>query len=247
MDAKKKYITAMLALAALLAGLFYINRNSDSNEEIDGADVARGKDQTEIEQISHAETVSPPSSHSNLDGNAILKARLFDEYRCPQIKCSLSPFIAENEYEAMWLHARGYPSQKNREEAKSLPTSELKHQASTGDLIAASLYGERLIEEKEWAKAYGVLVEAASRGNLYAMYALSDIAAKNPDQPNGIESKAWLRLAYLSGDYKATMQLARTFPQLNGMPEQLLIDKFAADDFRKLMRYRSYPRPPAGN
>ncbi|MFZ5637734.1 MAG: hypothetical protein ACOY82_14230 [Pseudomonadota bacterium] len=232
-------VVLVAALAAFLAGRhFGVQANAHAAEDA----------RVEIRSDRHSPTASIPrlvAPRPRIDPT--LRAQLFEEYRCPQAACDLSPFIAENEYEAMWLRARGYPSQKNREEAKSLPTSELKHQASTGDLIAASLYGERLIEEKEWGKAYGVLVEAASRGNLYAMYALSDIAAKNPDQPNGIESKAWLRLAYLSGDYKATMQLAKTFPQLNGMPEQLLIDKFAADDFRKLMRYRSYPRPPAGN
>ena len=174
-----------------------------------------------------------------------VRAQLFAEYRCQRSACNISPFLAENENEALWLRARGYPSPQQREEAKRLPTVELKLRTEKGDLIAASLYGERLMEENDWNGAHNVLLKAASEGSLYSLYALSYRAANHPEHHSRIEAGKWLRLAYLAGDYKATIQLVQIYPRVNETPEQLLIDQYAADSYRKFLRYRSYPRPPS--
>jgi hypothetical protein len=169
---------------------------------------------------------------------------LFEEYRCQKAACDLSPFIAENENEAIWLRQRGYPSPQQREQAKTLPTSELKLRADRGDLVHLSLYGERLMEEGQWERAYGVLSAAATRGSLYSLYALAQASTNDPKNANAIEARSFLRLAYLAGDYKAQLQLIKTFPQFNGTSDDLLTDEVAAHRFRKLLRYRMYPRPP---
>ncbi len=195
---------------------------------------------------------SPPSTHASsiiqtqlLQATPELKAELFAEYRCQKISCDMSPFLAENENEAVWLRQRGYPSPRQREEAKRLPTVELKLRTEKGDLIAASLYGERLMEENDWTKANRVLLKAASEGSLYSLYALSYRAANHPQHRSRIEAGKWLRLAYLAGDYKATIQLVQIYPPVNEMAEQLLIDQYAAHTYRNFLRYRSYPRPPS--
>jgi hypothetical protein len=174
-----------------------------------------------------------------------VKAQLFAEYRCQKSSCNMSPFLAENENEALWLRQRGYPSEQQREEVKRLPIVELKSRSEKGDLIAASLYGERLMEEGDWTKPYPLLLEAANKGSLYALYALSYRSLNHPKHPDYISARAYLRLAYLAGDYKATIQLTQTAPHMNGQAEQLLIDEYAADKYRNLMKYRSYPRPPS--
>ena len=174
-----------------------------------------------------------------------VKAQLFAEYRCQKSSCNMSPFLAENENEALWLRQRGYPSEQQREEAKRLPTVELKSKADKGDLIAASLYGERLMQEGNWTESYPVLLRAANKGSLYALYGLSYRALNHPEHKNYTSARAYLRLAYLAGDYKATIQLTQTAPHMNGQAEQLIIDAEAAHKFRNLMQYRSYPRPPS--
>lgn len=174
-----------------------------------------------------------------------VKAQLFAEYRCQKSSCNMSPFLAVNEDEALWLRQRGYPSEQQREEAKRLPTAELKSRADKGDLIAASLYGERLMEEGDYEKAYRALLLPATKGSLYALYGLSYNALNHPKNPDYISARAYLRLAYLAGDYKATIQLTQTAPHMNGQAEQWMIDEYAAHKFRNLLRYQSYPRPPS--
>jgi hypothetical protein len=185
----------------------------------------------------------PVEATAHTDSN--VKAQLFAEYRCQKPSCNMSPFLAENENEAVWLRQRGYPSEQQREEAKRLPTVELKSRANKGDLIAASLYGERLMEEGDYEKAYVTLLQPATKGSLYALYGLSYNALNHPKNPDYISARTYLRLAYLAGDYKATIQLTQTAPHMNGQPEQLQIDEYAAHKFRNLLRYQSYPRPPS--
>ena len=174
-----------------------------------------------------------------------VRAQLFAEYRCQKTACNISPFLAENENEAVWLRQRGYPSEQQRGEAKRLPTVELKSRADKGDLIAASLYGERLMEEGDYEKAYRAFLEPAIKGSLYALYGLSYNALNHPKNPDYISARVYLRLAYLAGDYKSMIQLIQTAPHMNGQAEQLLIDEYAAHKYRNLLKYRSYPRPPS--
>ena len=173
-----------------------------------------------------------------------MRAQLFAEYRCQKSACNISPFLAENENEAVWLRQRGYPSEEQRKEAERLPTIELKLRADKGDQTAVSLYGERLMEEKNWKDAYGALLPASRRGNIYAMYALSKYSAEHPQHKSPLEARTWLRLAYLAGDYKSTMQLVQTYPEFNGTAEQLIVDRDAAHYYRQFLNYRTYPRPP---
>ena len=232
-----------LVFAAMIFYVFrYSETGTETNQPADKPDTNISEKAPSLQPAddSHLEAIPYKTS-----ANAGLKAQLFQEYKCQKAACDLSPFLAENENEALWLRARGYPSPQQREEAKRLPTVELKLRTEKGDLIAASLYAERLMEENNWSRAYGVLLKASAEGSLYSLYALSNRAANHPQHRSGIEARTWLRLAYLAGDYKATIHLVQTYPQLNEMPEQLLIDRFAAEEYRKLLRYRSYPRPPS--
>jgi hypothetical protein len=193
--------------------------------------------------IPHPSDQRPVETTAHVDSN--VKAQLFAEYRCQKPSCNMSPFLAENENEAVWLRQRGYPSEQQREEAKRLPTVELKSRTDKGDLIAASLYGERLMEEGDYEKAYVTLLQPATKGSLYALYGLSYNALNHPKNPDYISARTYLRLAYLAGDYKATIQLTQTAPHMNGQAEKLQIDEYAAHKFRNLLRYQSYPRPPS--
>jgi hypothetical protein len=243
MTAKRNAIFIFWALA--IAAAFLIGRTSkDQNAAPQALSVQTS---TAVEHSSA--TTTPPSvqrpAEITVYTSPNVKAQLLAEYRCQKSSCNMSPFLAENENEALWLRQRGYPSEQQREEAKRLPTVELKSRSEKGDLIAASLYGERLMEEGDWTKPYPLLLEAANKGSLYALYALSYRSLNHPKHPDYISARAYLRLAYLAGDYKATIQLTQTAPHMNGQAEQLQIDEYAADKYRNLMKYRSYPRPPS--
>lgn len=243
MAAKTNKIVIICGLL-LIAAAFLIGRISEDQNALQAfspqtnaaEELSSAKEIPSLVQKS-AETASYTASN--------VKAQLFSEYRCQKSACNMSPFLAENENEAVWLRQRGYPSEQQREEAKRLPTIELKSRTDKGDLIAASLYGERLMEEGDYEKAYRVLLQPAIKGSLYALYGLSYNALNHPKHPDYTSARAYLRLAYLAGDYKATIQLTQTVPHMNGQAEQLIIDAEAAHKFRNLLRYRSYPRPPS--
>lgn len=242
--AARKNIALAVAVAAVA---FFVGREYGSRHVPETAIAKPAR----TEASEPAAVMQPGRSDSNprpatqrQQVSATLRAQLFEEYRCPQPSCGLNPFIAENENEAVWLRYRGYPSPQQREEAERLPTSELKDRANKGDLVFATLYGERLMEEGNWKDSYPVLLKAVDQGSLYALYALSYQSEHHPEFKDPIGSRAYLRLAYLSGDYKAQFQLIKTFPEFNGTSDDLLTDSLAAHKFRNLMRYRMYPRPP---
>jgi hypothetical protein len=242
---QKTLAVICIALVAVI-GTFVYRQPSGRPENPENSAVSE-EDASAWEEQSSLPTkqTAPIIETQSLQATPELKAQLFAEYRCQKPSCNMSPFLAENENEALWLRQRGYPSEQQREEAKRLPTVELKSRADKGDLIAASLYGERLMEEGNWTESYPVLLRAANKGSLYALYGLSYRALNHPEFKNYTSARAYLRLAYLAGDYKATIQLTQTAPDMNGQAEQLIIDAEAAHMYRNLLQYRSYPRPPS--
>jgi hypothetical protein len=245
MTAHQKTLAVICFALSTGIGMFVYRQTSMNSENLEPSAVLEENPSALEEQELPPSTQATPITEVQLQLTPELKTQLFVEYRCQKAACDLSPFLAENEDEALWLRARGYPSPRQREEAKRLPTVELKLRAEKGDLVAASLYGERLMEENDWNGAHNVLLKAASEGSLYSLYALSYRAANHPQHRSRIEAGKWLRLAYLAGDYKSTIQLVQIYPPVNEMPEQLLIDRYAAHSYRKFLRYRSYPRPPS--
>ena len=242
---QKTLAVICIALVAAIS-MFVYRQSSDRSENPEvSAVLEENSFALEEQELSLSAQAVPIIQMRPLQAAPELKTQPYAEYRCQKLSCNMSPFLAENENEAVWLRQRGYPSPQQREEAKRLPTVELKLRTEKGDLIAASLYAERLMEDNDWSKAYGVLLKAAREGSLYSLYALSYRAANHPEHRSRIEAGKWLRLAYLAGDYKATIQLVQIYPPVNEMPEQLLIDRYAAHSYRKFLRYRSYPRPPS--
>jgi hypothetical protein len=242
---QKTLAVICIALVAAIGTFVYLQASgrpeNPENSAVSEEDASAWEEQSSLLTTQTASIIET----QRLQATPELKAQLFAEYRCQKSACNMSPFLAENENEAVWLRQRGYPSEQQREEAKRLPTVELKSRTDKGDLIAASLYGERLMEEGDYEKAYVTLLQPATKGSLYALYGLSYNALNHPKTPDYISARTYLRLAYLAGDYKATIQLTQTAPHMNGQPEQLQIDEYAAHKFRNLLHYQSYPRPPS--
>lgn len=227
------------AVALVFAVYFYFART----ESVEGGPSLAQQGAEDISLSSPQEVADPISPRSERFQSTPASLKIFSEYRCQKAQCDLSPFLAETEQEALWLKARGYPSQAQFEEAKRLPTSELKLRAQKGDLVYGSLYGERLMEEGNWNDSKITLAGTAMKGSIYALYGLSRHASNNPEFKDAVDAKAWIRAAYLAGDYKSTLQLVTMYPERSDRYEQVDVDRIAAHRFKMIMKYRYSPRP----
>lgn len=170
-------------------------------------------------------------------------ADLYAAYRCRKTPCDASPFIATSEQEAIWLSENGYPSPRQIEEARLLSTSALKANALKGEPSDLALYAERLGQEGQWGESLGVLGAAVKKGSIYALYGLATVYAESPQHQDALKSKALLRAANLSGDSKAVYVYGSWLPKYNSLPEQVIVDREAANIHRNLMHNKLAPRP----
>lgn len=170
-------------------------------------------------------------------------AELYAAYRCQKTPCAASAFIATSEQEAIWLNANGYPSPRQVEEARTLSTSALKANALKGEPSDLALYAERLGQEGQWGESLGVLGAAVKKGSIYALYGLGTVYAQSPQHQDALKSKAFLKAANLSGDSKAVYVYGSWLPDYNSLPEQVIVDREAANIHRNLMHNKLVPRP----
>ena len=170
-------------------------------------------------------------------------SNLLADYRCQQAPCDHDPFSADSELEAAWLKRNGFPSHKQRTEAQGASTLELRRKAKAGSLSDIALYGERLAQEGDWAQSVGELGSAANKGSIYALYAISDVYATWPNHVAPLQSKAFLRAAYLAGDSKASGRLWERFPDFDSAMENAWVDKEGVRIHGNVMKYKVSPRP----
>lgn len=170
---------------------------------------------------------------------------LLAEYRCApaDADCRSNPFAATSEKEAKWLRANGFPTPRELQESRQVSVQYLDERARSGNTISQSVYADRLLEEGNLGGALGVSLHAANRGNLYALYQLAQIYAADGPRKDPLTAKAYLRLAYLAGDYKVSGRLANTFPEFNNPSEQAFVDRRAVELHRKLLNGHIAPRP----
>jgi hypothetical protein len=240
-----RYFLAGLAIAGILVISVLIHQQRRNSASSIAVANSSGSSAHAGEPASPTAAPKPLNSTGTTKDSArkAFRARIFEEYRCQKESCAPNPFMAENEREALWMRMRGYPSKQQQEDAKRLSTGELKAKADSGDLVAASLYGQRLIEENDWNGAHATILKTIQSGNIYALYTLAYWEGNHPKHPNPLEARAMIRLAYLAGDYKSTEVLVETFPRFNSPVEQAFIDRNAAHYYRNMLRYRTYPRP----
>lgn len=138
--------------------------------------------------------------------------RSIQERVCPQINpecASIGRLDARSEREAQWLISHGYPSRQENEKLHGLGLQELAQLAKGGNRAAAVVYAEKLaLEGGQFDVGFGLLHQQATSGNLFAYYALSDILYKEPARRQLVDSAAYLKVAYLLGDARATQILA---------------------------------------
>ena len=150
------------------------------------------------------------------------------------------PLEAVSGAEADWLMRHQYPSAAELAGMQALPLDALRQQASLGNPTASAVLGKRISLEKDFLEGQVILRNQALSGNYYAFYAMSE-SYRESSTPNLVDAAAYLRLAYILGDNKASTQIAR----MNLSPIELV-----AADSRASRLYRGFagdqipdPRP----
>lgn len=152
------------------------------------------------------------------------------------------PLVANTEAEAQWLLVNGYPSEAELARLERMSLEQLKAEAQSGNKAAVVIYGKKTaIDGGRFQEGLGILRSAASSGSLYAYYGISEVYASDIKEKNLIDSAAYLRLAYLLGDGKASADIA--LRGLSGV-EGVAADERAASLYRTFAKYRRpSPRP----
>lgn len=150
------------------------------------------------------------------------------------------PLQAKSPEEAEWLIRHKYPSQAELEHLRSESLDVLQQKASAGDTTAAALLGKRIALEKNFMDGQVMLRNQVLSGNFYALYAISE-SYRESRVPNAVDGAAHLRLAYIMGDHKATIEIAKM---------RLSSAELAAADTRASLLYKGFagdqvpdPRP----
>lgn len=252
MDATKRAPWGLLIGAIIVAvmGVFVFLEWPRPNrlQKVDGVTEARADREQASSSVTKDERRASGSGMLRAERSAgasvqSTNADLYAAYRCQKAPCDASPFIATSEQEAIWLSENGYPSPRQVEEARVLSTSTLKANALKGAPSDLALYAERLGQEGQWGESLGVLGAAVKKGSIYALYGLATVYAESPQHQDALKSKAYLRAANLSGDSKAVYVYGSWLPKYNSLPEQVIVDREAANIHRNLMHNKLAPRP----
>ncbi|QTK47762.1 hypothetical protein [Xanthomonas euvesicatoria] len=152
-----------------------------------------------------------------------------------------SPLLASSQTEARWLIAHGYPSPAEHARLSKLDLAQLQAESQAGNPAATVFYGSRTARSGRFESGVAILRKAAATGNIYAYYGLSEAYNGDTPQKNLVESAAYLRLAYLLGDRKASAAIAQR--GLSGI-ENVVADERAAVLYQTFAKSsRPSPRP----
>lgn len=239
MDAmmKSKLILAVAIISVVLASCGKKDKSVEEGGSVASKPTASASNEGEIS--SAASPVSQQSIESQVQN------RDAKQYLCQRgaNACKASgPLVANSEAEAQWLLSNGYPTEAELARLDRMSLEQLKAESQAGNKAATVIYGKKTaINGGHFQDGFGILRNAASAGNLYAYYGLSEIYAGDTKNKNMIDSAAYLRLAYLLGDSKASADIA-----LRGLSsvESVAADERAASLYKTFSKYqRPSPRP----
>lgn len=224
-------------LAALLVVGALVGCSQSSEPDVRSQGEATGTGPTEATPAQRVS--SAPSSASQADASV---ATL--EYQCaPGPACSADPLGAKDKEEAQWLSINGYPSSDQLRQFKALSDDQLKQRADAGSLAAMTVYGERKVAQGDTKQGIQYVHDAIRNGSIYGYYAMSSIYRNTAGLKNNVDAAAYLRVAYILGDAKASAEMNRRFDDLS------VIERVAIDE-RATALYRSFagskqpnPRP----
>jgi len=222
---------------ALLTLSFLTTACAPAHDGDNAGNAKAGTEKTARQPVnSNAATPAAPPAESDISA-------LNAADRCIGSSCNFDPLGARNDEEARWLKAKGYPSSQEAELFKTLSDAQLKRRADAGDLAAMVFYGERMAAAGDTRNGLQYVHDSIRQGSVYGYYGMSEIYKDTPGLKNIVDSAAYLRVAYLLGDSKASAEMQRRYPDLSRL-EQVAIDE------RAMSLYRSFaagaqpnPRP----
>lgn len=140
------------------------------------------------------------------------------------------------------MSTHGFPPRQKLENPASVDQETLRALADQGVLFAKGLLGSVLLEEGRVDKGLSYLYYAKDHGSIYALYRLSEWyrSEANPN-PRPMRSAAYLRIAWLLGDRKASDFAYAAFPETDS-GWWAMVDRDAAAFFRRL-RHRQAGEP----
>ena len=157
-------------------------------------------------------------------------------------QCGDSYTTASSEQEADWLIRNGYPSPMEQQRLAEASVDDLEREARFNEAATLEL-ARRYSAEGDYYQAIELAVPVARSGNIFAYLSLADIHANEGPKRDLIESGAYLRLAYLLGDHRASELLATRFPEF-GQVESVMIDRRATSLYETLANKKAPdPRP----
>jgi hypothetical protein len=158
--------------------------------------------------------------------------------------CADDPTIPNNERELRWMQQHGYPTKEELDRLVRLSEVELGEEAKRGSLTAMTELGSRMVERND-PNGMKWFLQARNRGSIYSYYAESKTEMNQALGHGLVESGAFLRVAYMLGDYKASTALYQFVERekLN-IAELDRIDRRAAELYLTYAKSRQpAPRP----
>ncbi|CAD1790212.1 hypothetical protein CPBF426_25820 [Xanthomonas arboricola pv. juglandis] len=234
---KAKFILCMATLSIALAAC------GKTDKPAVNEDAAREQSETSatVDNNQGGVASATPKARSTPALSGVQDAK---EYMCKNgvNGCKISgPFVANSEAEAKWLLSHGYPTEAELARLEGLNLDQLKAESQAGNQAATVIYGKKIALNGPFYNGIDILRRAAVAGNLYAYYGLSDVYASDGENKNLVDSIAYLRLAYIIGDSKASGEIAQR--GLSGV-ENVVADERAASLYKTFSKYqRPSPRP----
>lgn len=191
---KSKVFYSGLLLATLLGGC---SKDTEQTASPDSNVATRSATEESLEIRTPPTSPRPAMSPAKEDLSA---------YICRNDCFTTGPLEAKSEAEAAWMAKHKYPTQKEIDRLGAMSLSELEHEYKAGNPTAAVVLGKKISLERNFFEGQAILRDQTMSGNTYAFYAMSD-SYLDKSQPNLVEGIAFLRIAYLLGDYKAAREI----------------------------------------
>ncbi|MGV1110407.1 hypothetical protein [Xanthomonas translucens] len=236
---KLRFIVLMLVTIASLGAC-------SKQEEVNPPQQTSGNsDAASSASRSNAGEHARPNQHSDhiTADRAVASRVTVEDYLCKDgPRCqSAGALVARTPEEAQWLMQHGYPTREESKRLESATLDQLKAEADAGSKPALIVYGKKLAIGPDYAAGFSILQRVAQEGNLYAYYGLSEVYEKSNVNPSLVDSAAFLRVAYLLGDSKASSEIAAK--GLSSV-ENVAIDERAAGLYKTFAKQRQpMPRP----
>lgn len=232
-EMKFKFIIATAATLAIIAIVFVSLRKTPTADPISMPALENTVVAEDVQQINGPEARAPLHLQG-VKGRGFIDPKVLcgDNYNC-----LIASTTASSEKDYQWMLTHGYPTQEESDRLAKLSEAELEAEATNGSLTAMTALGARMIERGD-KKGLSWYLRAADRGSIYAYHANSKAAMSITGFGSGlVESAAYLRVAYMLGDYKAVDALYQ-FAEAKGLG----IVEFRAIDLRAASLYQTYAK-----